>query len=94
MLIIRREQMDALAARSRGGDAVQPCPLQATWIEVELVGEDGRPIAGERYRLVAPDGAVREGTLDDRGMARVEGVRAGSCEVTFPDLDGEAWERR
>ena len=34
----------------------------------------------------------REGTLDEKGLARVEGIPEGSCKVTFPDLDKDAWE--
>ncbi|WP_164015646.1 hypothetical protein [Pyxidicoccus trucidator] len=91
MLTIRKEQMDQLASQHPGG-AVLPCELN--WIEIELVGEDDLPIAGQRYRVVMPDGRVVEGTLDARGVARVEGTVAGQCEVTFPGLDEEAWESR
>lgn len=65
---------------------------ETSWIEVELVGEDGKPIPGERYRVTLPDGSVAEGSLDQNGMARVEGFEPGSCKVTFPDLDQDAWE--
>jgi hypothetical protein len=67
--------------------------VELTWIEIRLIGEDDKPIPGERYRLELPDGSVREGTLDDRGLARVDGIDAGECEVTFPRLDEEAWAR-
>lgn len=63
-----------------------------SWIEIELVGEDKKPIPGERYRITLPDGSVAEGTLDEKGFARVEGFEPGSCMVTFPDLDQDAWE--
>ncbi len=63
------------------------------WIEIELVGEDDEPIPGEYYKITLPDGSVASGTLDDKGLARVEGIRdAGDCKITFPDLDSEAWE--
>lgn len=65
---------------------------QTSWIEIELVGEDDKPIPGEKYRVTLPDGSVDEGTLDQNGWARVEGFEKGECEVTFPDLDQEAWE--
>jgi hypothetical protein len=63
-----------------------------SWIEIELVGEDKKPIPGERYRITLPDNSVAEGTLDDKGLARVEGFEKGSCKITFPDLDQDAWE--
>jgi hypothetical protein len=64
-----------------------------TWIEIRLIGEDDLPIPNERYRVLLPDGSTREGRLDDKGKARVDGIDPGECEVTFPTLDEEAWVR-
>jgi len=63
-----------------------------TWIEIELVGEDDKPIPGEKYRITLPDQSIAEGTLDHQGWARVAGFEAGQCTITFPDLDKDAWE--
>jgi hypothetical protein len=68
-------------------------PPKKSWIEIELVGENGEAIAGERYRITLPDNRVAEGTLDSRGFARVDGFDPGTCKVTFPELDQEAWEK-
>jgi protein-disulfide isomerase len=65
---------------------------KASWIEIELVGEDNQPIPGEKYRITLPDGSVAEGTLDEKGLARVEGFENGTCKVCFPELDQDAWE--
>jgi type VI secretion system secreted protein VgrG len=63
------------------------------WIEIELVNEDGDAVPGERYRITLPDGTtVADGTLDDKGWARVDHIDPGTCQVTFPNLDREAWE--
>lgn len=62
------------------------------WIEIELVDEDGNPVPGEEYAITLPDGSVSSGTLDERGFARVDGIDPGSCKVTFPNLDKDAWE--
>ncbi|WP_437716162.1 hypothetical protein WMF45_06960 [Sorangium sp. So ce448] len=90
---------------SYGGDAAdaeEQAPASAvpraprtelTWIEIRLLGEDDRPIPYERYRVELPDGSIREGSLDDEGRARLDGIEAGACLVTFPALDQEAWER-
>ncbi len=64
-----------------------------SWIEIELVGEDGSPIPGEPYKITLPDGTtVADGTLDAKGLARVDNIDPGTCKVTFPRLDKEAWE--
>ncbi len=64
-----------------------------SWIEIELVDEEDNPVPGERYRITLPDGkTLAEGRLDDKGFARVDGIDPGTCQITFPDLDKEAWE--
>ena len=63
------------------------------WIEIELQDEAGQPVTGEAYRVTLPDGTtVADGTLDEKGHARVENIDPGSCSVTFPNLDQEAWK--
>lgn len=64
---------------------------EKTWITIQLVGEDDMPIPGEKYRITLPDGTVREGRLDGEGLARFSDIDPGMCEVTFPELDEEAW---
>lgn len=64
-----------------------------SWIEIELVGEDDEPIPGEKYKISLPDDSIAEGTLDEKGFARVEGFENGTCKVSFPNLDKEAWEK-
>jgi hypothetical protein len=65
-----------------------------SWIEIELVDEANLPVAGEPYQITLPDGkTVAEGTLDDKGFARVDGIEPGTCKIAFPDLDPEAWDK-
>lgn len=64
-----------------------------SWIEVEMIDEEDEPVPGMAYRITLPDGTVAEGTLDEKGFARVEGIVPGTCQITFPDLDKEAWEK-
>ncbi len=66
---------------------------EKSWIEIELVDEEGNPVPGEKYRITLPDQSVAQGTLDEKGFARVEGVDPGTCQITFPDLDKDAWEK-
>ena len=78
------------------GQTVMPCQQAAEpehWIEIELVGEDDKPIPDAAYRMQLPDGSEAEGYLDENGFARVEHiVPGGMCQLQFPELDGEAWQ--
>ena len=59
-----------------------------------MVDEDDQPVSGERYRITLPDGtAVDQGTTDSNGMAKITGIDPGTCQITFPDLDKDAWEK-
>jgi type VI secretion system secreted protein VgrG len=70
-----------------------PDPEKTSWIEIELLDEDDNPVPGERYMIKLPDGTtIASGTLDENGFARVDGIDPGTCQVTFPDIDKEAWE--
>ncbi len=66
---------------------------ELTWIEIELVGEDNKPIAGEPYRVVTPEGTQATGTLDEKGFARIDYIQPGTCKVSFPNLDKDAWKK-
>ncbi len=81
---------DVAASPDEWENALGPSE-EKTWIEIELLGEDGKGIASEKYRVELPDGSVREGALDSRGFARVDGIDPGTCSVTFPALDKDAW---
>ena len=67
-------------------------PDKEGWIEIELIDEEDQPVPGEKYKIELPDGSVAEGTLDEKGLARVDGIDSGTCKITFPELDKEAWE--
>jgi hypothetical protein len=64
-----------------------------TWIEIELVTEDGVPICDEDYSIVTPDGQEILGKTDAKGRARLEGLLPGSCRIRFTKLDANAWKR-
>jgi hypothetical protein len=78
------------------GDPVAQCPAARKsiyWLEIELVGEDSKPIPSARYQVRLPDGKVVDGYLDREGFARLDGLTAaGQCQVRFPELDAEAWD--
>jgi len=64
-----------------------------SWIEIELLDAQNQPVSGEKYLIKLPDKSVVEGVLDAKGFARLNGIEAGTCEVTFPELDGRSWAK-
>jgi hypothetical protein len=70
----------------------KPAAPEKTWIKIKLIDMVGKPIPGERYRIKVPGGEVVEGELDEQGEAACWNLDPGTCKVTFPDLDEEAWE--
>ena len=62
-----------------------------TWIEVQLVGEDGKPIAGETCAIMLPGGRIVTRTTGQDGVVRLEGIAPGTCRISFPRLDHDLW---
>jgi hypothetical protein len=103
-VLSRRSKADAQNSYSDRPpvETVQPCPKihdkevldKGKWLEIELIGEDDEPIAGETYRITLSDGTlVKEGALDIQGYARIEGIAADMCFVSFPNLHENGWEK-
>ena len=65
---------------------------ETTYIDLELHDEEGNPCAGEEYRVVDSAGEVHKGTLDSSGKAHVI-VSVGKCDITYPNLDSNSWQR-
>lgn len=66
-----------------------------SWIEIEAKDNKQKPMAGEPYKVILPDGqTAAEGTLDEKGFARVEGIEPGNCKVSFPRRDKSAWKKK
>jgi hypothetical protein len=72
---------------SKAPETEEEKAVKKSWIEIVAVDEKDRPLPGERYKIALPDGSVTEGTLDEKGFARIEGIEPGSCTVTFPEVD-------
>jgi len=67
---------------------------EKSWLEVELLDEADQPVAGEKVMVTLPDGKVYTGRTGPDGVLKVTGVEKGAnCQITFPDLDKEAWEK-
>jgi hypothetical protein len=91
MMTVREQQVKTMANTTPGTPMVQPC--DPTWIEVRLLDTDNRPIAGEHYRIKMPDQSIREGSLDEEGKVRFDGIMAGQCQICFPRIHGKEWSR-
>jgi type VI secretion system secreted protein VgrG len=82
------------AGGNSGAASAAPAkPKPTNWIEISLVDLEGEPVAGEPYKIMLPDGqTVAEGTTDEKGGARVDGIDPGTCKVTFPNRDSRSWK--
>jgi hypothetical protein len=93
------DSMSAFSARPVGS-TVTACPVVQEnrakpiyWIEIQLIGEDDKPIPDVEYKIILPSGEEVGGYLDENGLARVDPIEtAGICRVSFPELDKDAWE--
>lgn len=65
---------------------------KTTWLELELLDSQGRPVPNQRYKVVTADGKELEGSLDAQGRARLTGIPQGSNNVSFPDYAPQ-WRR-
>jgi hypothetical protein len=62
-----------------------------TWIEIELLDNEDKPVPNERYLIKVPGGTTETGTLDANGRARITGLDPGMCDISFPDIDLREW---
>jgi hypothetical protein len=94
LLRVRPLEHKAVVFRLEGvpEDVLGPEAEPTAWIEIELVDDEGKPVPNVAYRIECEDGRVRTGTTNLSGQAREEGLREGSCKVTFPGLNGPDWQ--
>ncbi|HET8542763.1 MAG TPA: type VI secretion system tip protein TssI/VgrG [Anaeromyxobacter sp.] len=76
----------ALQLKGAAVKKIQPQSVQQQedFVELELVDDEGNPVANEPFELHLANGEVRKGRLDGGGKARVEGVPPGGCRAVFP----------
>ncbi|HRI53944.1 MAG TPA: hypothetical protein PLW65_27585, partial [Pseudomonadota bacterium] len=76
------------AAAALAGRRPAPLAMRTHWLGMYQVDYDRRPLANARYRLVLPDGLVRVGVTDHRGIARQELLPDGECDLeTVPEAE-------
>lgn len=70
--------------------APPPVDVEKTWIRVQLVGEDRKPLANEKCKITLPDGSTVDGTTNADGALEFSSINEGVCDVVFPDIDENA----
>jgi len=78
---VREKQEEA----TLGPAPVEDADEELVWIGINLVNQDGEPLPGRPYRVIAPDDQTYQGQLDSHGTAFVRNIPAGSCKVYCPD---------
>lgn len=61
--------------------------LVDTYIAITLVDAKKAPVPFARYIVTPPGMSPVEGTLDQNGKTRIEGINPGTCQVVFPVID-------
>jgi hypothetical protein len=74
-------------ATGTGTPAKEPA---LTWIEIQIVDEDGQPLVGETYEFSKTDGAVAKGSTSGAAL-RGEQIPPGKCKLKLPDLHKNGW---
>jgi hypothetical protein len=92
MLTVRDSQVDSMAKDSPGTQMKVPCPADATWIEVQLLDRNQKPMPGEKYKIQLPDSSIMTGALDKDGKVRFDNIVAGQAQITFPEIDSREWD--
>jgi hypothetical protein len=64
---------------------------QGEWVQLELVDQDGQPVANEPFEVEDSNGNVRKGVLDEKGFGEVGGLAPGECQVSFPERQWKHW---
>ncbi len=60
---------------------------EKTWFRMQLLDEDGEPMAGEDYSVVDSAGAKRKGKLDGNGELYIPPILPpGDCTISFPNV--------
>jgi hypothetical protein len=61
-----------------------------TWIEIQILDEDGQPLLGETYEFKKTDGALAKGSTSGAAL-RGEQIPPGKCTLKLPDLHKNGW---
>lgn len=79
-------------AEAKSGGATSPAAKEPelTWIEIQIVDEDGQLLSGETYQFTKTDGAMAQGITSGAAL-RADQIPAGKCKLKLPDLHKNGW---
>jgi uncharacterized Zn-binding protein involved in type VI secretion len=84
------EAAAAVPAAADAGIAYMPETADALnedhWIEFQLTDGENKPRADVRYVVTDPTGTTISGFLNENGYAKVSPVKAGICQIDFPEI--------
>ena len=61
------------------------------WVEIKLLDDSGEPMIEQDYWIKDAEGGEHQGKTDKKGMAKLENLPPGDCEVSFSEqLEGWA----
>jgi hypothetical protein len=94
-LLLLRLTPTRYAAPSSSAPAMTPSQMARTrerhWIEIQVVDEDGDGIPSVDYLILTPDNQQHSGVTGQDGIARLEDILPGQCQISFPKLDKDDW---
>ncbi|MCC6527984.1 MAG: carboxypeptidase regulatory-like domain-containing protein [Polyangiaceae bacterium] len=62
-----------------------------SWIEIVLIDENDAPVPNAACEVTPPNGSPDLYTTDANGRIRLEDIDPGVCNISFVELDKEAW---
>ena len=74
-------------------EQIRTAKIIKTWVEMEVVDDQGRPLPNQDYLCMLPDGTLREGQTDAQGRVRFDGIDPGNCAFSLTKLSPERWRR-
>jgi N-acetylmuramoyl-L-alanine amidase len=65
----------------------EAAPRSKSWVGLTLVDQEAAPVPNRKYRIVAPDGTMHDGTLDSKGAAILRDLDPGNCQIWCPYVE-------
>lgn len=87
------EAADAQFSSQPADRTLHPCTeRELTWVDFELIDNDGQPLPNRKVRLTLPDGRVLEGVTDANGLFGADAIDPGQCKFEALDMPEDQCE--